>query len=83
MVLNLWSTWDQTVLFNYQHTDEAKDVTDGGHEDNEQVDEEDETKRNADVHHPAEGLVREQDLEQSPADLQREEEREEEAYYQN
>lgn len=55
-----------------KHTNEAKDVADGGHKDNEQVHQEEETKCNADVYDPAESLVREQDLEQSPADLQRE-----------
>lgn len=55
-----------------KHTDESKDVADGGHEDNEQVDQEDETKRDAAVYVPAERLFREEDLEQSPADLQRE-----------
>lgn len=64
-------------------TDEAKDVSDGGHEDNEQVDEEDETKCNADVDDPAERLVREQDLQQGPADLQRDGGKEGESHWQN
>lgn len=45
------------------HTDEAKNVTDGGHEDDEQVDQEDETECNGDVSGPAERLVGEQGLE--------------------
>lgn len=53
-------------------TYEAKDVADGRHKDDKQIDQENEAKRNADVNHPAEWLVREKDLEQGPADLQRE-----------
>lgn len=52
-------------------TYEAKDVADGRHKDNEQINHENETKRNADVNNPTERLVREKDLKQSPADLQR------------
>lgn len=55
-----------------KRTDEAKDVADGGHEDDQQVDQEDEAESNADVHDPAERLVGEEDLEHSPADLRRE-----------
>lgn len=52
-------------------TYEAKDVADGRHKDNEQIHQEDETEGNADVNDPTEGLVREEDLKQSPADLPR------------
>lgn len=52
-------------------TYEAKDVADGRHKDNEQINQENETNRNADVNNPTERLVREKDLKQSPADLQR------------
>ena len=51
-------------------TDEAEDVVDGGHEDDEDVDQEDETEGDGDVHGPAERFVREQDLKHGPADLQ-------------
>lgn len=58
-------------MFRVRLTYEAKDVADGGHKDDEQIDHEDETKCDADVNHPAERLLREKDLQQSPADLQR------------
>lgn len=58
-------------MFRLKLTYEAKDVADGGHEDDEQIDQEDETKRDADVNSPAERLLGEKDLQQSPADLQR------------
>lgn len=58
-------------MFRVRLTYEAKDVSDGRHEDDEQVDQEDETKCDADVNCPAERLLWEKDLQQSPADLQR------------
>lgn len=61
-------------------TDEAEDVADGRHQDHKQVDQEEETERNADVNGPAERLVGEQDLKQGPADLQREGRRDGECY---
>lgn len=57
-------------------TYEAKDVADGGHKDDEHIDQEDETKRDADVYGPAERLIGEKDLKHGPADLQREGRRE-------
>lgn len=53
-----------------KHTNEAKDVTDGGDEYNKKVDQEEETKGNADVSKPVERLVSEEKLKQGPADLQ-------------
>lgn len=53
-----------------KHTNESKDVADGGHKDNQQVDHKQETKCNADVHRPVERLVRVEHLQQGPADLQ-------------
>lgn len=53
-------------------TYQAKDVADGGHTDDEQIDQGDETKRDGDVYGPAERLVGEKDLKHGPADLQRE-----------
>lgn len=58
-------------MFRVKLTYEAKDVADGGHEDDEQIDQEDETKCDADVNSPAERLLGEKDLQQSPADLRR------------
>ena len=50
-------------FFPCKHTNDAKDVADRGHEDNEQVDHEDETECDGYVSGPVERLVREQDLE--------------------
>lgn len=52
-------------------TNDAEDVSDGGHKDDQQIDHEDETNRDADVYQPAERLVREKDLQQGPANLWR------------
>lgn len=53
-----------------KHTDEAKDVTNGGHKYNKQVDQEEEAESNGDVSGPVERLVRKKDLKQGPANLQ-------------
>lgn len=65
----------KTAVKPWSLTDEAEDVADGGHKDDQQIDKEDETKRDADVHDPAERLVREKDLKQGPADLRQEDKR--------
>lgn len=56
-------------------TYEAKDVADGRHKDDQQVDQENETASDADVNGPTEGLVGEEDLKQGPADLHGREQR--------
>lgn len=50
-------------------TDEAENVSDGRHKDDEQVDQEDERKGDDDVSGPLERFVREQYLLHGPADL--------------
>lgn len=53
-----------------KHTNNAKDVTDGGHQDNKKIDHDQETKGNANVSNPVERLVSEEDLKHGLADLQ-------------
>lgn len=50
-------------------TDDAKDVPDAGHKDDQEVDHENETKCDGDVSGPMEGFVGKQDLKHRPADL--------------
>lgn len=52
-------------------TNEAEDITNVGHEDNEKIDGKEEAHGDGDVTHPAEGLFREQKLQDGTADLEK------------
>lgn len=61
--------------FPYLLTYDAKDVTNIGHEDDEQVHDKKQTQCNEDVTQPVEGLIGEQKLKNSPANLKAEEDK--------
>lgn len=55
--------------FFYILTDDAENVTNVGHKNDEQIDNKKETQCNRDVTHPMEGLIREQKLKEGSANL--------------
>lgn len=60
----------KTLAFQFcPLTNDAENVSDVGYKDDQQVDHEEQTDCDADVADPVEGLVWEEQLQQSPADL--------------